>query len=377
MTGVGSDAGLDLTDLESASTLAVLTAPPESRVLVVGTNVTAVAHALADRGSRVWTVVEDGAWGEAARAVSEDVFTGPLLELSLIDALGAGSMDVVLLLDVVDRVGDPVAFLEDTKRLLDSGGRIVASLPNATHAAARLALLRGRLPLSARTSLHRPPARLFDRTTTEDLFARAGLDPVEFLSVRRELAEAELEVDPLSFPPEAISEASSGADAAAYQFVVVAEPRSDQGVAYERPTLVEAHRERIGELEKALEAARSDATSMALRLEATEARVSELEGLAGRAAELEAVASERMVELEEAHHAVKHLRHDLLVKERFIAEFKQRTWARSPRKGPKAPRRGDSPLRRLVARVDSSLNKYPAAHRLTRSAYQAAKRLRT
>jgi len=377
MTGIGSDAELDLGDLESVSTLAVLTAPPDGRVLVVGTDAPAVAHALADRGSRVWTVIEDAASSEAARAVSEQVFTGSLAQLNLVDALGTASLDVVVLLDVVDRLIDPVAYLEETKCLLDSGGRIVASLYNATHAAARLQLLRGRLPLSARTSLHRPPPRLFDRTTAEELFARAGLHAVEILSVRRELAELELEVDPLSFSAEAISEASSGPDAAAYQFVVVAEPRTDNAAADGRPSVVEVHRDRIAELEKALYEAGSDVEALALRLEAAQARASELESLAGRAAELDAVLSERMVELEEANHGLKHLRHDLLVKERFIAELKEQLLKRTRRgKEPRLPGQDPSLRERVVARADRSLMGYPAVHRLIRSAYRAVKRLR-
>lgn len=378
MTEVGSHAVLDLSDLESVSTLAVLTAPPGARVLVAGTDAPAVAHALADRGSRVWSVVEDAAWSEAARAVSEQVFTGALEQLNLVDALGAGSLDVVVLLDVVDRLSDPVAYLEETKRLLDSSGRIVASLHNATHSAARLQLLRGHLPLPARTSLKRPPPRLFDRATAEKLFARAGLHPAEILSVRRELAELELEVDPSSFSPEAVSEACSGPDAAAYQFVVVAEPCPDHAAAGLRPSLVGQHRDRVAELEKALDEAGSEVKALALRLEATQARVSELEGLAGRAADLEAVLRERMVELEEANHGVQHLRHDLLVKERFIAELKQHHLKpTSLWKEPQVPGWRNLPLRqRVVARADRSLTGYPAVHRWTRSVYRAAKRLR-
>lgn len=377
MTDLRADAGLDLSDLDSPPALAVLATPPNARVLVAGAGAGAVARALSERGSPVWTAIPDGAARAGAEAVSEGVLEGSLAELDLAGALGERSLDAVVLLDVLDRVDDPLGLLTRLRPLLDSEGKVVASVPNATHAAVRLRLLRGELPSSARAAVDRPAARLFDRDAAEELFVAAGLRPVEVLSARRRLEELDLGAELASFSEDAIRVATSGADADAYEFMVVAQAGAEAPAsASEHPSILEQHRARIAELEAALAEASAQATSLALELEAAQARAGEVERLGARVAELEEALAERMTELEEANQAAWHLRHDLLVKERFIAELREgrRMAKRAGDVG--FPTGAALPLPpSLFARVDRTLSRYPALRAAAKSAYRAATRL--
>jgi hypothetical protein len=375
MTSLGQQPALH--DLDSVPSIAALAIAPRSRVIVSGSGAAELARALGARDCRVVAVEEDKAAVEVLRPVCEEVLVGRLDRLSEDGTLVAGSAQAVALAGNLDRAGDPVALLRAAAALTEPGGRIVASVPNATHGAARLRLLRGELPLGGDDALEGPPARLYDRAAVERLATAAGLSSVELVGVRRKADElaASLEVSDLS--EAAIADAWSGEDASTTDFVLLARaPGADADAA--EPSLVGRHRKRIVELEAALAESESSVRALTAELAARDQRVAELERAAREASELESVLRERMAELEEASHALKLLRHDLLVKERYIAELRA-AQAGSRRAGLRRARPEIASLRptrrqRLVSRADRSLRRIPAAHRLARGAFRAARR---
>jgi hypothetical protein len=77
----------------------------------------------------------------------ESMVVGNVEQLDLAEAFGDKRFDVVLCLDVLEHLVEPLDTLRRLKDLLTPSGILVASIPNVTHAAVRLQLLGGRLHL--------------------------------------------------------------------------------------------------------------------------------------------------------------------------------------------------------------------------------------
>lgn len=144
-----------------------------------------MTHWLSDVGHRV-TVV-DRAVPSRSRRWAERVVVG---DLDVDDWARSieGSADAVLLGNVIEHVGDPVAVLRSATRCLDRASAttpiVVVSVPNVAHADVRLALASGRWTyrdtgILDRTHLHFLTA---DRLTA--VGEAAGLEVVERLSTR-------------------------------------------------------------------------------------------------------------------------------------------------------------------------------------------------
>ncbi|HVF19047.1 MAG TPA: methyltransferase domain-containing protein [Mycobacteriales bacterium] len=225
---------VDLADLNSSHTQAVLLTPDDSSVLDIGVADGSVARALVARGCQVWGVEIDADAAAEAKSICKDVVVGDVESLDLDEAFGARRFDVVLLLDVLEHLVDPAATLRRAAATLAPGGHVVVSLPNVTHAAVRLDLLRGSFTYTEAGLLDRTHLRFFDAVGVTKLFADAGLDVVESLRVTAPVDATEIELDLASFAPEVLREATSGPEALTYQFVVTAvpsgtSPRADQG----------------------------------------------------------------------------------------------------------------------------------------------------
>lgn len=86
------------------------------------------------------------------------------------------SVELLLLLDVLEHLVDPWSTLPSLVSLLRPGGTVVASLPNINHVSAVMPLvLRGRWDYQNQGILDRAHLRFFVRETAEELLRSAGL----------------------------------------------------------------------------------------------------------------------------------------------------------------------------------------------------------
>jgi SAM-dependent methyltransferase len=84
------------------------------------------------------------------------------------------AVDVVLLLDVLEHLVDPEATLQWLRQSLDSGGCLIASLPNSAHWYVRLNFLLGRIPEEDRGLFDRTHLHFYAWRNWESLLQRAG-----------------------------------------------------------------------------------------------------------------------------------------------------------------------------------------------------------
>jgi DNA repair exonuclease SbcCD ATPase subunit len=259
-----------------------------------------------------------------AEQTCERVIVGDVEALDLAQALDGATFDVVLLLDVLEHLHDPVLTLKAAAERLGPAGRMIVSVPNVTHAAVRLQLLSGRFQYTDTGLLDRTHLRFFDRPGFERMLADAGLTVVERMRTVAGLTGTEIPIDPDAFQAETVALAMSGEDAETYQFVYFVAP----GPRTERPpatSLSEALQRRANEAEHL----RAEAEAY---VEVLRARIAELERERADAGERESEARERIesleaelrsriTELERVHDELRHAKLDVAVKDEQLAEL--------------------------------------------------------
>jgi 2-polyprenyl-3-methyl-5-hydroxy-6-metoxy-1,4-benzoquinol methylase len=216
---------IDLDDTNNAHSLGVLAVAPGSRVLDVGCAAGHVGRVLRERGCVLWGVEIDADAAALAADAYERVVVGDVDELDLTSELAGLEFDVVLMLDVLEHLKQPERALRQVRPLLPPGGKVIASIPNVTHAALRLELLGGRFRYRETGLLDRTHLRFFDRHGVEELFKDGGFAVDEMLRVTRQLDETEFAVNFDELPAEALAVATADEDATTYQFLAVATPR--------------------------------------------------------------------------------------------------------------------------------------------------------
>jgi 2-polyprenyl-3-methyl-5-hydroxy-6-metoxy-1,4-benzoquinol methylase len=218
---------LDLREL-NAHTQGILLTPPGSDVLDVGTaDGHPVVAGLTARGCRVWGVEIDEEAAAEAAPMCESMVVGNVEQLDLAEAFGDKRFDVVLCLDVLEHLVEPLDTLRRLKDLLSPSGILVASIPNVTHAAVRLQLLGGAFTYTDTGLLDRTHVRFFDRTEVTALFDDAGLTVLERLEVRREPHETEIPIDLDAVPAETLAQVTADPDARVFQWMLVAKRHVD------------------------------------------------------------------------------------------------------------------------------------------------------
>jgi SAM-dependent methyltransferase len=312
--------GINLDDLNDAHSLGIMLTPPGSRVLDVGCATGDVAAALVDAGCRVWGIEIDPQAARMARAHCESVVIGDVERASTSKDFEPESFDVVLFLDVLEHLIDPVAALRSITPLLAPGGRVIASIPNVAHGALRLSLLGGTFEYRETGLLDRTHLHLYDAKAVADLFDAADMDIVDKLRVTRGLEDTEVPVAIGAFPEALISEVLDDPDAITYQFIRVAMPRQTAGIRSagraKAGSLAERLQERVLELEALVRTGAEWASSL-------QAQVHEHEGvLRERTNELEGVLRERMNELTDKHTEVRHLQLDAAVREEYAVQLR-------------------------------------------------------
>lgn len=311
---------LDLNEL-NAHTQGILLTPPGSHVLDVGT---ADGHPVVDglkaRGCKVWGVEIDEEAAADAAPMCEQMVVGNVEHLDLASTFGDKRFDVILCLDVLEHLVEPLDTLNRLKELLTPTGIVVASIPNVTHAAVRLQLLDGSFTYTDTGLLDRTHVRFFDRTEVEKLFDDAGLTVMERLEVRREPHETEIPLDLSTVPQETLDAIKADPDARVFQWVVVARRHVDD-VEVDTTGIATALLAEVSRLEKGIRESADHVAWLEEHLrdkdEIHRASVNANE----RVAELDRTLRERITELVESHEAVQALRADLEVKDAYVAHL--------------------------------------------------------
>jgi len=274
---------VDLVDGDDTHVLAALSVPAGSRVLDLGAADGSVASVLRERGCRVWAVELDKAAAEKAREHCEDVAVLDLERADLSDVFAWAEFDVVLLLDVLEHLRDPVATLRQVAVCMAPNARVLISLPNVTHGAVRLQLLDGSFSYTPTGLLDETHVRFFDRPRAEALVKEAGLAVVEQLRVRRAITDTEIPIDLSKYPDEVLRPIQDDIDSETFQFFFVTAradaveiDRSVPSLSQQLQARLEREQEKVGILTTAVHELRVELELQVTRLEETEAHRGEL-----------------------------------------------------------------------------------------------------
>ena len=148
--------------------------PPGSRVLDLGCGSGEIASHLAARGDTVWGVDVNAAALAQAAAHFADTRVADLEEAELVDLFPGLRFDVVLFADVLEHVREPWSLLQAARAVLAPGGAVVASIPNFSHAAVRLAVVSGTMPYRGLGILDDTHVRFFTLNGVASLFEESG-----------------------------------------------------------------------------------------------------------------------------------------------------------------------------------------------------------
>ncbi len=228
-------ADIDLKNVNDAHTFAVASVPARSTVLDVGAADGSVARVLRQMECRVWGVELEAGAAEEARAWCEDVVVGDVETIDLKEALGR-TFDVILFLDILEHLRDPLGVLRGATDLLGDRGFVVISLPNVAHAAMRAQLLGGRFAYTDKGLLDRTHLRFFDPTSVREFLADAGLVVLDHSEVTFPMDGTEIAIPTDRLTPELLDMLESEPGSEIYQFLFIAAP-AGSGAAKNPPLL--------------------------------------------------------------------------------------------------------------------------------------------
>ena len=365
---------LDLREL-NAHTQGILLTPPGSDVLDVGTaDGHPVVEGLTARGCRVWGVEIDEEAAAAAAPLCESMVVGNVEQLDLAAEFGDRRFDVVLCLDVLEHLVEPLGTLRKLTQLLAPGGIVVASIPNVTHAAVRLQLLDGSFTYTDTGLLDRTHVRFFDRAEVTSLFEDAGLTVLERLEVRREPHETEIPLDLSTVPAETLEAVRKDPDARVFQWIVVA--RTAVHTEVDTTGVATALLAEVTTLEQAVRSSAEHVAWLEERLQDND----ELHRLTvrqnERIAELDRTLRERVSELVESHEAARALQSERQVKEDYVAHLQASLGlpADTPQAAPSYA--GAAVAHRALDTAVVRLHAHPRAYRVVGTAAKVARRLK-
>ena len=145
------------------------------RVLQIGTDTGLLTAEMKALGCSVVGVEEDLEMADVARQHCETLITGNIDEIELGQKK---RFDVIILGDVLSRVRNPQTILIKLKALLNPGGKVLLSLPNAPNLGVRIKSLFGRFNYSRVGILDESHLRFFTLASSKKLARESGLDVI-------------------------------------------------------------------------------------------------------------------------------------------------------------------------------------------------------
>jgi 2-polyprenyl-3-methyl-5-hydroxy-6-metoxy-1,4-benzoquinol methylase/DNA polymerase III delta prime subunit len=219
-------------DPNSALTKMAALVGKNKSVLDVGCASGYLAKLLSTRRNDVTGVDINPAALDEARAFCSSVHAVDLDEVALPEVLGEARFDAVVFGDVLEHLRNPGWVLDETRRLLNEDGFVVASIPNVAHGAVRLAFVKGAFDYGELGILDDTHLRFFTIKTIEELFLQAGyqIEQVERTTLPI-FGESDLvpRVTREDYPETLVAEIEADPDSTTLQFVIKAVPLSDAG----------------------------------------------------------------------------------------------------------------------------------------------------
>ncbi len=167
---------------------------------------------------------------EEARKFCTSVIVADLDEVVLPELLEGRQFEAIVFGDVLEHLHEPARTLDESRGLLGERGYVVASIPNVSHGAIRLALLSGRFDYQELGILDDAHLRFFTAKTIDELFLTAGyrIDVIQRVTLPI-FAESELvpALDPRDFDEATVADVRSDPESETLQFVVKAFPLSN------------------------------------------------------------------------------------------------------------------------------------------------------
>jgi 2-polyprenyl-3-methyl-5-hydroxy-6-metoxy-1,4-benzoquinol methylase len=294
---------IDLSNKNMSQTLIVDMVGGNKRVLEVGCAAGAVSKALRDRGCHVVGVEIDAELASSAKEYCEEVILGDAEELDLETIIGDRTFDVAVFGDVLEHLKDPLRMLSRTRAWLNTGGYVVASLPNVAHGAVRLSMLQGRFQYTDEGLLDGTHLRFFTRDTIREMFHQAGFALVETMRTELDIFETEIPLRREDFTPEVLAEIEADPDVKTYQFVTKAVLDNGDAAIGELHEREQAQRAAMFELERQVADGQEQTAQLRAELEAS---IGTAEALSAQIAELREQLGSVTVALQVASDALSH-----------------------------------------------------------------------
>jgi len=157
----------------------------DTRVLDIGAGSGVMSHILKENGIEdIYAVEIDAETREHLAALYKRVE-------EKVDAFAGEKFDLILLLDVLEHMAEPIPFLERCSKILSENGSILISVPNIAHWSVRLPLLFGQFNYTERGILDKTHLQFFTRKSLRKSLARleqvhiaeisSSIEPAEFV----------------------------------------------------------------------------------------------------------------------------------------------------------------------------------------------------
>ena len=174
-------------------------------------------------------IVADGvtlnqAEADIARSWYRQAVVADLDRDSLSSLFGAQRYDCIVCADVLEHLKAPQNLLAQCKALLNPGGCLITSVPNAGYCGLVAELVQGDFRYRSEGLLDNTHLRFFTRKSLQRLFDEQGWTVKSVVTIQRNLLASEFRVAFDSLPPAVARHLLAAPDAMTYQFISVLQP---------------------------------------------------------------------------------------------------------------------------------------------------------